>query len=147
VHILNPAIEPSELAVKSTILDVLGHDAAGHCYNADAEVPCYGPWHQRGLLYLASTLGGQLTAGEGHQELRASVGLHLLDFDLFTATEPERHQAVSCFEMRDERQPSVSLSNILQTNLSGSTRDAPIHWGFRCAAERPDILASASCLE
>jgi hypothetical protein len=37
------------------------------------------------LFYLARTLGGQLDAGEDYQELRASVGLHLLDFDLFDA--------------------------------------------------------------
>ncbi len=61
--------------------------------------------------------GGQLSAGEDYQELRASVGLHLLDFDLFTATEGERQQAVWRFEMRDERQPTVSLGNILQMNL------------------------------
>ncbi len=32
---------------------------------------------------MARTLGGQLSAGEDYQELQASVGLHLLDFDLF----------------------------------------------------------------
>ncbi|NEV65373.1 PD-(D/E)XK nuclease family transposase, partial [Thiorhodococcus minor] len=61
--------------------------------------------------------GGQLTAGEDYQELRASVGLHLLDFDLFTANDAERQQAVWRFEMRDERQPNVSLGNVLQMNL------------------------------
>jgi hypothetical protein len=43
--------------------------------------------------------------------------LHLLDFDLFTATENERRQAVWRFEMRDKTQPGVSLGNILQMNL------------------------------
>ena len=62
-------------------------------------------------------MGTQLDAGEDYQHLRASVGLHLLDFDLFTATENERRQAVWRFEMRDETQPDISLGNILQMNL------------------------------
>ena len=117
VHIRSPAIEPSELTGKYIVLDVLAQDAAGHCYNVEVQVRRFGAWHKRGLFYLARTLGGQLTAGEDYQELRASVGLHLLDFDLFTATEPERQQALWRFEMRDERLPSVSLGNILQMNL------------------------------
>ena len=117
VEILNPNIEPSDLTGKYIILDVLARDTEGHCYNVEVQVRRYGAWHKRGLFYLARTLGGQLSAGEDYQELRASVGLHLLDFDLFTATEGQRQQAVWRFEMRDERQPTVSLGNILQMNL------------------------------
>ena len=106
VEILNPNIEPSDLTGKYIILDVLARDTEGHCYNVEVQVRRYGVWHKRGLFYLARTLGGQLGAGEDYQELRASVGLHLLDFDLFTATEGERQQAVWRFEMRDERQPA-----------------------------------------
>lgn len=40
-----------------------------------------------------------------------------MDFDLFTATENERQQAIWRFEMHDEQQPNVSLGNILQMNL------------------------------
>jgi len=117
VEILNPTIEPGELTGKYIILDVLARDPAGHCYNVEVQVRRYGAWHQRGLFYLARTLGGQLDAGEDYQELRASVGLHLLDFDLFSATESQRRQALWRFEMRDERQPAVTLGNILQMNL------------------------------
>jgi predicted transposase/invertase (TIGR01784 family) len=117
VDILNPNIEASELTGKYIILDVLARDGDGHCYNVEIQVRRYGAWHKRGLFYLARTLGTQLDAGEDYQYLRASVGLHLLDFDLFTATENERRQAVWRFEMRDEAQPDISLGNILQMNL------------------------------
>ncbi|SFM52036.1 conserved hypothetical protein (putative transposase or invertase) [Ectothiorhodospira mobilis] len=117
VEVLNPGIEPSELTGKYIILDVLARDEQGHCYNLEIQVRRYGSWHKRGLFYLARTLGTQLNSGEDYQELRASVGIHLLDFDLFTATEDERRQAVWRFEMRDECQPRVSLGNILQMNL------------------------------
>jgi predicted transposase/invertase (TIGR01784 family) len=83
----------------------------------EVQVRRYGAWHKRGLFYLARTLGTQLSGGEDYQELRASVGLHLLDFDLFTDTGNERQQAIWRFEMRDEIQPEVSLGNILQMNL------------------------------
>ncbi|MED5296059.1 Rpn family recombination-promoting nuclease/putative transposase [Salinicola sp. LHM] len=117
VEVLNPNIEASELTGKYIILDVLARDGEGHCYNVEVQVRRYGAWHKRGLFYLARTLGSQLSAGEDYQELRATVGLHLLDFDLFTATNAERQQAIWRFEMRDERQPSISLGNILQMNL------------------------------
>ncbi|WP_295544337.1 Rpn family recombination-promoting nuclease/putative transposase [uncultured Thiohalocapsa sp.] len=117
VEILNPTIEPNDLTGKYIILDVLARDGDGHCYNVEIQVRRYGAWHKRGLFYLARTLGGQLGGGEDYQELRASVGLHLLDFDLFTASEGERRQAVWRFEMRDEHQPSVTLGNILQMTL------------------------------
>jgi len=117
VEILNPNIEATELTGKYIILDVLARDGDGHCYNIEVQVRRYGAWHKRGLFYLARTLGSQLSAGEDYQELRASVGLHLLDFDLFMGTEAERKQAIWRFEMRDERQPDVSLGNILQMNL------------------------------
>lgn len=95
----------------------MGKATAIHCYNVEIQVRRYGAWHKRGLFYLARTMGTQLDAGEDYQHLRASVGLHLLDFDLFTATENERRQAVWRFEMRDETQPDISLGNILQMNL------------------------------
>ncbi|BBI52059.1 hypothetical protein HORIV_44800 [Vreelandella olivaria] len=117
VEILNPTIEPSELNGKYIILDVLARDSGGHCYNVEIQVRRYGAWHKRGLFYLARMLGSQLGAGEDYQTLNATVGLHLLDFDLFTATDAERQQATWRFEMRDEYQPNVSLGNILQMNL------------------------------
>jgi len=117
VDIINPNIEPNELTGKYIILDVLARDGEGHCYNVEIQVRRYGAWHKRGLYYLSRMLGSQLNMGEDYQELRASVGLHLLDFDLFSATKNERQQAIWRFEMRDEQQPSVSLGNILQMNL------------------------------
>ena len=117
LDILNPNIEPSELTGKYIVLDVLARDADGHCYNIEVQVRRYGAWHKRGLFYLARTLGTQLNSGEDYQELRASVGLHLLDFDLFTETKAEQAQAVWRFEMRDKNQPNITLGNILQMNL------------------------------
>ena len=117
VDVTNPNIESGELAGKYIILDVLARDQAGHCYNVEIQVRRYDAWHQRGLFYLASLLSKQLNAGEDYRVLNSAIGLHLLDFDLFTATEEERQQAIWRFEMRDATQPWVSLGNLLQMNL------------------------------
>jgi predicted transposase/invertase (TIGR01784 family) len=117
VEIINPNIDPVELTGKYIILDVLARDNAGDCYNVEVQVRRYNAWHKRGLFYLARTLSRQLGTGEHYQDMRASVGLHLLDFDLFTANEREQAQATWRFEMRDEYQPEVTLGNTLQMNL------------------------------
>ena len=117
VEVLNPTIDAAELRGKYIILDVLARDAAGHCYNVEIQVRRHGAWRQRGLFYLARTLSRQLGTGEDYSELRASVGIHLLDFDLFSDTPAQRGQALWRFEMRDQTQPEVTLGNILQLNL------------------------------
>jgi predicted transposase/invertase (TIGR01784 family) len=117
VEVLNPDIRPEELSGKYIVLDVLARDAAGQGYNIEIQVRRYGAWHQRGLFYLARMLSHQLDAGEDYAALRAAVGIHLLDFDLFEDGPAQQGQAVWRFEMRDERQPAVTLGNVLQLNL------------------------------
>ncbi|MTW19876.1 Rpn family recombination-promoting nuclease/putative transposase [Allochromatium palmeri] len=117
VEVLNPNIDPAELSGKYIILDVLARDAASNVYNVEIQVRRYGAWHKRGLYYLARTLSRQLGTGEDYDELRAVVGIHLLDFDLFTATPAQKAQALWRFEMRDRDQPTVTLGNVLQLNL------------------------------
>ena len=117
LKVLNPNINPEELNGKYIMLDVLCQDGDGHRYNIEVQVRRYDAWSQRGLFYLARTLSTQLHAGENYQELRAAVGIHLLDFDLFTDSESERQQALWRFQMRDATQPQVSLGSILQMHI------------------------------
>jgi predicted transposase/invertase (TIGR01784 family) len=117
VEILNPGINAEELRGKYIVLDVLARDAAEHAYNVEIQVRRYGAWHQRALYYLARMLAHQLEEGEDYDRLRAAVGIHLLDFDLFGATPEQRAQALWRFEMRDAHQPDVTLGNRLQLTL------------------------------
>jgi predicted transposase/invertase (TIGR01784 family) len=73
-------------------------------------------WGSRSCFYLSRLLSEQLHSGNDYTLLKPVIGIHLLDFDLFTA-EAEKKQAVWCFEMRDALQPSVRLSRDLQLNL------------------------------
>lgn len=69
------------------------------------------------MYYLARMLSDQLDAGHDYRQLKAAVGIHLLDFDLFSDTPEQCQQAVWRFEMRDEAQPQVRLGNELQLNI------------------------------
>jgi len=117
VEVLNPNIEAGELSGKYIILDVLARDADGHQYNVEMQVRRYNAWGQRSLYYLARMLSDQLDAGRDYRQLKSAVGIHLLDFDLFSDGEKQQQQALWRFEMRDATQPEVKLGNELQLNI------------------------------
>ena len=117
LEVLNPNIEASELTGKYIILDVLAKDIAGNQYNIEMQVRRYNAWGQRSLYYLARMLSDQLNAGHEYQGLKAAVGIHLLDFDLFTETPAQKQQAFWRFEMRDAHLPEVKLGGELQLNI------------------------------
>ena len=108
VEVQNPEISADDLAGKFIILDVLASDAQQAQYNVEIQVRRYDAWRHRGLYYLSRLLSQQLQSGHLYDQLRPVVGLHLLDFDLFTATAAEQAQAIWRFEMRDEQQPAIS---------------------------------------
>ncbi|WPL24597.1 PD-(D/E)XK nuclease family transposase [Thiorhodovibrio frisius] len=67
----------------------------------------------RNLFYLAKVYAQQLNVGEDYSQARPVIGIHLVDFELFTETKNQRQQAHWRFEFRDRRQPSVRLSDQL----------------------------------
>ena len=117
VEILNPTITPEEMTGKSIVLDVLAQDSDGNRYNIEMQVRRYNEWGKRSAYYLAKMLTDQLSAGDDYTELNAVIGIHLLDFDLYTADTAQQNQAVWRFELRDEQQPDVKLGNDFQLNL------------------------------
>jgi predicted transposase/invertase (TIGR01784 family) len=118
VEVLNPRIAPEELAGKYIVLDLLAQDEQGRRYNIEMQVRRYSAWSARSAYYLARTLSQQLDGGDDYEQLKPAIGIHLLDFDLFTTPEPQgRGQAVWCFELRDRTQPALKLGDELQLNL------------------------------
>ncbi|WP_238377575.1 Rpn family recombination-promoting nuclease/putative transposase [Oceanospirillum linum] len=117
VEIINPTITPEELTGKSIVLDVLAQDANGNRYNIEMQVRRYNDWGKRSSYYLSKMLTEQLSAGEDYTELNAAIGIHLLDFDLYSETPAQKQQALWRFEMRDGQQPEVTLGDTLQLNL------------------------------
>ena len=117
VEIVNPTIDPTELNGKGIVLDVRARCVDGHQYNIEMQVQRQLEWGARSLFYLARLLSQQLNAGEEYQTVASAIGIHLLDFDLFTDNEAQRSQALWRFEMRDSKQPDVVLGSELQLNL------------------------------
>jgi predicted transposase/invertase (TIGR01784 family) len=116
VEVLNPRIDPEELTGKFIVLDVLAQDARGRRYNLEMQVRQFRAWSARSAYYLARTLTQQLASGGDYRQLQPAIGIHLLDFDLFTAP-AQQDQAVWCFELRDRLQPVVKLGDELQLHL------------------------------
>ncbi|MBM3203725.1 Rpn family recombination-promoting nuclease/putative transposase, partial [Candidatus Woesearchaeota archaeon] len=104
-EILNPAIDPVELSGKFIILDLI-----------EMQVRRFPAWGSRSLFYLSRLLSQQLDSGHDYARVKPVVGIHLLDFDLFTRKK-EQKQALWCFEMRDAWQPTTRLCQDMQLNL------------------------------
>lgn len=136
VKIMNPSIDASELSGKGIVLDIRARCVDGHQYNIEMQVQRQRNWGARSLFYLARMLSQQLRAGEPYQAVASAVGIHLLDFDLFTATAQQRDQALWRFEMRDATQPHVLLGSELQLTVIelkkadrlGQLQGAPGDW-------------------
>ena len=116
IEIRHPEILPEHLEGKQIVLDVLAEDSEGVIYNVEMQVCKFVDWGARSLYYLARLLGKQLNKGENYDKVRPVVGIHLLDFDLFTKPS-ELRQALWRFEMRDSRQPETRLTDRLQLNV------------------------------
>ncbi len=116
IEVLNPRIEPEELAGKFIVLDVLARDRQGQLFDIEMQVRRFDLWSARSVYYLASTLAKQLDSGQDYHLMKPVVGIHLLDFELFTAPE-QMQQAHWCFELRDRWQPATRLGPELQLNI------------------------------
>lgn len=112
-EIRNPRIDPEQLAGKFIVLDLLAIDAAGARYDIEMQVRRHADWHERTAYYLARTYVDQLRGGENYGEIVPTIGIYLMDFDLFT----DPAQARWHFEIRDRDQPGVRLTRTLQWNM------------------------------
>ncbi|MAL94213.1 MAG: hypothetical protein CME40_03935 [Haliea sp.] len=117
VEILNPTIDAAELSGKGIVLDVRARCVDGHQYNIEMQVQRQRDWGARSLFYLARLLSQQLDSGKEYRAVTNAIGIHLLDFDLFLASDGQRQQALWRFEMRDSSQPDVVLGSELQLTV------------------------------
>lgn len=113
VQVLNPAITARELGGKFIVLDVLAQDADGRRFDIEMQSRAHPAWSARSAYYLARTLTQQIDGGEDYEQLRAAIGIHLLDFQLFD----DPMQSLWRFELRDERKHEVRLGSELELNM------------------------------
>jgi predicted transposase/invertase (TIGR01784 family) len=107
LDILNPRIEPEDLSGKCIVLDVLARDSRGQVFNIEMQVRALSMWLERSLYYLACAYVDQLKRGDDYATLRPTIGISLLDFDLFPDT-----QSRWCFRLRDDSQRNATLEQL-----------------------------------
>ncbi len=112
-RILNPQIDPNHIRDKFVVLDLLARDTLDNYLNIEMQVQPRGLWSQRGMVYLAKTLAGQLGTGAPYADLKPVIGIHLLRFDLFASPT----EADWCYQMRDRRNPAMCLGSELQLHV------------------------------
>jgi predicted transposase/invertase (TIGR01784 family) len=113
VQVLNPEIKPEELTGKFIVLDILAEDTTGKRYNIEIQVCHYDYWSERGSYYLARTYGQQLLAGDDYTSLKPIIGIHLLNFRLFSPA----NKATWSFQLRDKLMPEICFGDGLQLEV------------------------------
>ncbi|MBI4861011.1 MAG: Rpn family recombination-promoting nuclease/putative transposase [Candidatus Riflebacteria bacterium] len=112
LEILNPIIDKEYLKEKGAILDVKAQDGQGRLYNIEVQV-CDDPAYiQRALYYLARLFGGQLETGAEYELLAKTIGISLVDFNLFPDLE-DLHSTYRFYDPVHRRE----LSDVLEIHF------------------------------
>lgn len=97
LKILTPNLTREHLLDKGAILDVKAQDATGRYYNVEVQMSSKPAYKERALYYLARLFGSQLEPGQGYTKLAKTIGISLVDFNLFR----EQEDLHSVFKMVD----------------------------------------------
>jgi predicted transposase/invertase (TIGR01784 family) len=111
VRILNPTIEKGFDGDKWSLLDILAKDELGRLYDIEVQTTRPVGMRKRLAYYAACLLVEQLESGGDYQDLRAAIGICLLDAIEFRDQVALRHQ----FQLRSEG--GLSLTDCLQIHL------------------------------
>ncbi len=68
---------------KFSIVDVKAKDEAGTLYTIEVQVLSHSMFVERALYYLSKLYSGQIKEGEKYSELRKTIGISIIDFELF----------------------------------------------------------------
>ena len=96
LDILNPGFDKDYLVEKGAILDVKARDQSDRQFNIEVQLnPGLGDYAARSIFYTAKFFCDQLQRGQPYEDLRKTVSISLLDFNLF----PEREQLHSTYRL------------------------------------------------
>lgn len=114
LEVTNPTILPDEdLQEKFIVLDIRAVDDRERQYDIEIQVRQYAVYPERAVYYLSKLYAGQLEAGKPYHTLKPVIGIHFLDYDLFSS-HPVWQWA---FEWRDRGHPTVRLTDHLLLHL------------------------------
>jgi predicted transposase/invertase (TIGR01784 family) len=109
VTVLNPTNFKEFLADKGTILDIKARTQHGWNLNIELQVRAEDFYIPRSLYYLSGLYVKQLNKGDGYDQLNRTIGISLVNFDLFQ----DRHEVHSKFRLK-EMERGFDLSDILE---------------------------------
>ena len=83
VKIKNPFNLADYLDAKETIVDIKAQDQDGLWYDLEMQVLGYIIYGKRAIYYMTKVHADQLSSGREFSELRPTIGIHFLDFNVF----------------------------------------------------------------
>ncbi len=89
--IQNPYNLPRYLEEKTSILDVKAVDEHGTWYDIEMQIGEQKFYGKRALYYLSKLYVDQLKEADGYHTLNTTIGIHLIDFDIFPDERYRRH--------------------------------------------------------
>jgi predicted transposase/invertase (TIGR01784 family) len=108
VTIRNPYNLKEVAKDKETILDVKATDEFGDIYNIEIQASGNETFKYRSLYYWAKLYSSQIEAGEKYYELKPTVSINLLNFNLI-----ESENVHSCFSLYEKNNHELMLTNHL----------------------------------
>ena len=97
ITLLNPYNAQSFVGDKLSILDIKAEDNDGKLFNIEIQISDQEDYDKRALYYWAKLYSDQMKAGKGYQELKKTIGIHVLNF----LSIPEKKGYHSVFSIRD----------------------------------------------
>ena len=109
LEILNPNIDKDYLREHGVILDIKARDGRGQFYNIEVQVRDEPDYIKRSIYYLARLFGEQLEKGDSYSRITRTIGISLLDFDLFPDLK-DLHRTYRFYDVEHQHE----LSDILE---------------------------------
>ena len=107
LQVRNPDVDRETISAKQIVLDIRAVDASGRQFNIELQVQRQPAYIQRAIFYLCRLHASQLNPGQSYEQIRPTLGIHLLDFTLEHETSAWRH----CFEWRERTEPVWRLTD------------------------------------
>ncbi|MBI4871702.1 MAG: Rpn family recombination-promoting nuclease/putative transposase [Candidatus Riflebacteria bacterium] len=123
LEIQNPIHDKDRLLDKGIVLDVKARDSQRRLYNIEVQLSREPAYVARVLYYVARLFGSQIQAGQPYARLAKTIGISLLDFELFSDQE-DLHSTFTMYDVRHGRE----LTDLLELHfieLSKFRRDKP----------------------
>lgn len=109
--VLNPSLDPDHDGDKTAILDIRAVTRDGQSINVEMQMVDSGHFIHRMLYYWSELYGETLHAGQDYAELRRTITVNFLNFNLFS-----RDRMISLNQLQDNQDHQV-LTDLLQIYL------------------------------